>query len=135
MVLKNYLKKKHFFRENIIFEGKRDKTHLICSLIAASLSLVNFWRARETCGRVGTSSSSFFTSSNGSKTTPVSGRLFAFLDAQTTTPPSFLVGGNRRIEFRDVNEFRGENEYESLDEDKDGAEENRGPKFSPRVIK
>jgi len=43
--------------------------------MAASQSSEYFWRARETCGTVGTMDSSFLTSSNGSKMTPVNVRL------------------------------------------------------------
>lgn len=47
---------------------------------------------------VGTRSSSFFTSSNGSKTTPERGLLFASFAAQTRVPVPCLAGGNPRTE-------------------------------------
>ena len=64
---------------------KREKSNLICSLTAASDSSTYFWRAREACGTVGTRSSSFFTSSKGSKITPVRARWFVDPFAARTT--------------------------------------------------
>lgn len=60
--------------------------------------------------------SSFLTSSKGSKTTPVNGRVLAPFEAETTTPPAFLAGESLRIE------------------EEEEEEENRGPKFSGREL-
>lgn len=107
-------------------------THLICSLIAASHSSVNLWRARETCGTIGTRSSSFCTSSKGSNITPVKGRLFAPFEAQTTKLRSFLAAENRRLEAaKEAEEFRAENENEGGDSDDEETEENIGDRVSP----
>ena len=87
---------------------------MICSLIAASQSSAYFWRARESCGTVGTRSSSFLTSSKGSNTTPIKGLLFAPpFEAHNTKFVSLLAGEKRRLEeARAAEEFRGENENE-----------------------
>lgn len=68
--------------------------YLICSLITASQSSEYFCRAIESCGTDGTSINSFFTSSKGSKTTPVKGRWFAFFAAAHTTPFNTFAGAN-----------------------------------------
>ena len=68
-------------------ERERNGSNLICSLTADSDSSTYFWRAREACGTVGTRSSSFFTSSNGSKITPVRARWFVDPFAARTTNP------------------------------------------------
>lgn len=64
--------------------------------MAASHSSANFWRASEAWGTVGTRSSSFFTSSKGWNTTPVSSRLFDSLLARATSEPPFPPPGWNR---------------------------------------
>lgn len=69
----------------------KGRTHLICSLIAASQSSEYFWRARESWGTVGTSVNSLFNSSKGSKTTPVKGLWLVAFEAQTMKPFPLLA--------------------------------------------
>jgi hypothetical protein len=97
---------------------EKKKSHLICSLMAASLSSVNFCLARETCGTLGTRFSSFLTSSKGSKTTPVKGLLLAPFEAQTTNPDP-------------VFERRNEGETERFLLDREETDGNREPRLSP----
>lgn len=106
----------HKWQSKIGFKS-RNKTNLIWPLIAASHPSENFWRARESWGMVGTRSSSFFTSSKGSKTTPNRDWLSSLDVAETENPPPFLAWENRRMEI-------GEDDKET--------EGNRGLKLSPR---
>lgn len=81
--------------------------------MADSHSSKNLCRARESCGAAGTRSSSFFTSSNGSKATPERDLLFASFVAHAREPIPCLAGGKRRTE--ELREEDGEEEEEAGD--------------------
>lgn len=84
-----------------------NETHLICSFTADSHSTEYLCLASDSCGTVGTSESSFFTSSNGSNTTPESGRLCVFFEAAATSPnlPFAGVEGFRNCADEEDNWF------------------------------
>ncbi|KAA8514702.1 hypothetical protein F0562_017881 [Nyssa sinensis] len=61
--------------------------------------------------------SSFVTSSKGSKTTPVSGLMFASFNEQKIDPFSLFAGENLRAEDEEAVQFNDEDEYKDEAED------------------